>query len=111
MCDAYSYESERILPVRDLLDRRLLFVAGKGGVGRTTVAAALGLLAARHGKRTIVCEVASQERVSRAFTNAGVGYHEAELAENLYAISIDPEDSMEEFLVDQVGSRRLAGLL
>jgi anion-transporting ArsA/GET3 family ATPase len=111
MCDAYSYESERILPVRDLLDRRLLFVAGKGGVGRTTVAASLGLLAARHGKRTIVCEVASQERVSRTFTDAGVGYRETQLADNLYGISIDPEDSMQEFLVDQVGSRRLAGLL
>ena len=41
----------------DLLSRRLLFVTGKGGVGKTTVAAALGLLAAEHGKRTLVCEV------------------------------------------------------
>ena len=95
----------------DLLDKRLLFVAGKGGVGRTTVAASLGLLAARRGKRTIVVEVAKQERVSRSFRHAGVGYHETELAENLYGISIDPDASLEEFLVDQVGSRRLAGLL
>ena len=95
----------------DLLDKRLLFVAGKGGVGRTTVAASLGLLAARRGKRTIVVEVAKQERVSRSFNDAGVGYHETELAPNLFGISIDPDKSLEEFLVDQVGSRRLAGLL
>jgi anion-transporting ArsA/GET3 family ATPase len=94
-----------------LLDRRLIFVAGKGGVGRTTVAASLGLLAARRGKRTIVCEVASQERVSRAFKGAGVGYRETELADNLFGMSIDPHDSMEEFLVDQIGSKRVAGLL
>ena len=94
-----------------LLDKRLLFVAGKGGVGRTTVAASLGLLAARRGKRTIVVEVAGQERVSKSFRHAGVGYQETELAENLYAISIDPDKSLEEFLVDQVGSKRLAGLL
>jgi anion-transporting ArsA/GET3 family ATPase len=97
--------------VSELLDKRLLFVAGKGGVGRTTVAASLGLLAARRGKRTIVVEVAKQERVSRSFNDAGVGYHETELAPNLYGISIDPDKSLEEFLVDQVGSRRLAGLL
>jgi anion-transporting ArsA/GET3 family ATPase len=97
--------------VRDLLEKRLVFVAGKGGVGRTTVAASLGLLAARQGKRTIVCEVAKQERVSRSFRHAGVGYRETELAPNLYGISIDPDASMEEFLVDQVGSRRLANLL
>ena len=95
----------------ELLDKRLLFVAGKGGVGRTTVAASLGLLAARRGKRTIVVEVAGQERVSKSFRSAGVGYHETELAENLYAISIDPDASLEEFLEDQVGSKRLAGLL
>ncbi|MDQ3935850.1 MAG: ArsA family ATPase [Actinomycetota bacterium] len=95
----------------DLLDKRLLFVAGKGGVGRTTVAASLGLLAARRGKRTIVVEVARQERVSRSFEHAGAGYRETELAPNLYGISIDPDKSLEEYLVDQVGSRRLAGLL
>ncbi|HEX8075788.1 MAG TPA: ArsA family ATPase [Thermoleophilaceae bacterium] len=94
-----------------LIDKRLVFVAGKGGVGRTTVAASLGLAAARAGKRTIVCEVARQERVSQAFKREGVGFNEAELAPNLYAISIDPQESLEEFLIDQVGSRRIAGLL
>ena len=52
---------------RRLLDRRLIFVTGKGGVGKSTVAIALGLLAARRGLRTIVAELASQERVQRAF--------------------------------------------
>ena len=54
-----------------LLDRTLLYVTGKGGVGKTTVAAALGLAAAERGRRTIVCEVAEQERVSRAFARSG----------------------------------------
>ena len=102
---------EESFTVSDLLDKRLLFVAGKGGVGRTTVAASLGLLAARRGKRTIVVEVAGQERVSRSFRSAGAGYTETELAPNLYGISIDPDRALEEFLVDQIGSRRLAGLL
>jgi anion-transporting ArsA/GET3 family ATPase len=111
MCDAYSYEAGRFLQMPALIDKRLVFVAGKGGVGRTTVAASLGLAAARRGKRTIVCEVARQERMSRAFKHEGVGFHETELAPNLYGISIDPQESLEEFLADQVGSRRVAGLL
>ena len=41
----------------DLLDRRLLFVTGKGGVGKTTIAAALAVHAASRGKAVLVCEV------------------------------------------------------
>ena len=95
----------------ELFEKRLVFVTGKGGVGKTTVAAALGLAAARAGKRTIVCEVARQERVSRAFHREGVGPNEAELADDLYAISIDPQRALEEYLEDQLGSRRLAQLM
>jgi anion-transporting ArsA/GET3 family ATPase len=47
-----------------LRTKALLYVTGKGGVGKTTVAAALGLAAAARGRRTIVCEVAEQDRVS-----------------------------------------------
>src|SRR5258706_7174359 len=95
----------------DILDKRLVFVTGKGGVGKTTVAVALGLAAARAGKRTIVCEVAHQERMSRVFRREGVGYSETPLATDLYAISIDPERSMEEYLRQQVKPEPLYTLL
>jgi anion-transporting ArsA/GET3 family ATPase len=97
--------------VSALFDKRLVFVTGKGGVGKTTVAAALGLAAARAGKRTIICEVARQERMSRAFHREGVGPEETELADGLFAISIDPQRALEEYLEDQLGSRRLAHLM
>jgi anion-transporting ArsA/GET3 family ATPase len=93
------------------LDKRLLFVTGKGGVGKTTVSAALALAAAERGKRTIVCEVSRQERMSRAFRREGVGFSETELAERFWAISIDPEDALFEYLRDQIGSRRIASFL
>jgi anion-transporting ArsA/GET3 family ATPase len=87
-----------------LRDRRLLYVTGKGGVGKTTVAAALGLAAARAGRRTIVCEVAEQDRMSRAFRREGVGPEsEVQLAENLWAITIDPQRALEEWLGKQIG--------
>jgi anion-transporting ArsA/GET3 family ATPase len=97
--------------VPGLLDKRLLFVTGKGGVGKTTVATALGLAAALRGRRTIVCEVSQQERMSHAFRREGVGYSEAELAPNLFAISIDPQRALEEYLADQIGSERISTLL
>jgi anion-transporting ArsA/GET3 family ATPase len=93
-----------------LLDKRLVLVTGKGGVGKTTVSAALALAAARRGQRTIVCEVAAQERMSRAFRREGVGYSETELADRFYAISIDPNEALDEYLTQQVG-RRLGHLL
>jgi anion-transporting ArsA/GET3 family ATPase len=87
-----------------IFDKRLVFVTGKGGVGKTTVSAALGLAAARAGKRTIVCEVAAQERMSQVFRREGVGYSETRLAASLYAISIDPQRSLEDYLRNQVKS-------
>jgi anion-transporting ArsA/GET3 family ATPase len=94
-----------------LLDKRLVLISGKGGVGKTTVAASLGLLAARRGKRTIVCEVAEQERMSRAFGAEGAGYRESQLAPGLWAFSVDPERAKEEWLHFQLRSGALAGVL
>jgi anion-transporting ArsA/GET3 family ATPase len=93
-----------LVVVPGLLDRRLIFVTGKGGVGKSTVATALGLVAARQGKRTIVAELASQDRVGRAFDRAAETYEEAELAENLFTISVDPQYAMEEYLRVKTGA-------
>src|SRR3954463_10635978 len=87
-----------------LRDRSVLYVTGKGGVGKTTVAAALGLAAARTGRRPIVGEVSEQDRMSRAFARQGVRpEQEVELAEDLWAITIDPQRALEEWLAKQLG--------
>ena len=97
--------------MRDLLDKRLVVVTGKGGVGKSTVALALGLAAAERGKRAIVCEVASQENLSRVFHRAEVGFHEVEMADNLWAISIDPDESMREYVLLQLKVKAMRDLL
>ena len=94
-----------------LLDKRLVVVTGKGGVGKSTVSLALALAAARRGKHTILCEVAAQEHLSQVFHRAEVGYHEVELAENLWAISIDPDESMREYVLLQLKVRAMRDLL
>jgi anion-transporting ArsA/GET3 family ATPase len=89
-----------------LLDKRLVFVTGKGGVGKSTVAIALGLLAARQGLRTIVAELASQDRLQGLFSENGEPerFREVELAPGLFTISIDPQQSMEEYLRVKAGT-------
>lgn len=87
-----------------LLKRRLIFVTGKGGVGKSTVATALGLAAARRGLRTIVAELQSQERVQSTFAHQGEHFVEVELAPGLFTISIDPQHAMEEYLRVKTGA-------
>ena len=74
-------------------------VTGKGGVGKTTVAAAIGVLAADRGLRTIIVEVGEQNRLSGLFGLAppspGV---EMKLQDRLSSISIDPDRALMEWL-------------
>jgi anion-transporting ArsA/GET3 family ATPase len=93
------------------LDKRLIFVTGKGGVGKSTVATALGIRASLEGKRTIVCEVAASENTSRLFRQEEVGYREVELTNDLWAISIDPDDSMREYALLQLKVKAMRDLL
>ena len=95
----------------DFLDKRVLFVMGKGGVGKSTVATALGIRATLEGKRTIICEVSASENTSRLFRQEEVGYREVELANDLWAISIDPDDSMREYVLLQLKVKAMRDLL
>jgi len=87
------------------LQRRLVFVTGKGGVGKTTVAAALGLLAAERGRRTIVVELGDQTRLPELFgvaaSEPGV---ETVLTEGLSSVTIDPDRVLLEW-VQELGGR------
>ena len=80
--------------------RKLLVLTGKGGVGKTTVSAALGLLAADRGLRTIVVEVGDQRRLGELFgidiqrRTGGRRLEDVELRENLWSISIDPDRAL-----------------
>jgi anion-transporting ArsA/GET3 family ATPase len=82
----------------DLLDRRLLFVTGKGGVGKSTVAAGLALLAAEQGKRTLVCEVDAKAGLAGFFESSHTGFTPAEVQPHLFAMSMNTEESLKEYL-------------
>jgi anion-transporting ArsA/GET3 family ATPase len=82
-----------------VFDRELLVVTGKGGVGKTTLSSALGLLAAERGLRTIVVEVGEQSRLPLLFgIPAPDPGDEAELEQNLSSMSIDLDRALMEWL-------------
>jgi len=96
-----------------LFAHSLVVVTGKGGVGKSTVAAALGLAAGRRGLRTIVVEVAARDDVSHALgTSDGPRAHAGgAVHDQVDQLSIDPQRAMEEYLRRQLPVGALAALL
>ncbi|HEV7918202.1 MAG TPA: ArsA family ATPase [Solirubrobacterales bacterium] len=98
-------------PPKDLFQHRLLFVTGKGGVGKTTVAAALGLAAAQAGMRVILCELDARERMGQLFGESTRGFEEVEVAPDMSAIAIDPQHAIEEYMLLQIRVRPVYDML
>ncbi|MCA3014845.1 MAG: ArsA family ATPase [Myxococcaceae bacterium] len=80
-----------------LADKRLLIVTGKGGVGKTTVAAALAIDGARRGLRTLVCEVNTRERIAPLLGKPEAGAEVTSIEENLWAVDVKPEPALREY--------------
>ena len=83
--------------VEELADKRLLVVTGKGGVGKSTLAAALAIQSAREGLRTLVCEVNAKERISQLLGRPEVGAEVTAIDENLWAVNVRPQEAMREY--------------
>ena len=82
-----------------LLDRKLLIVSGKGGTGKTSVAAALARLGNRLGKRVLACEVDAKGSLAACLGAAGpVGFEPSELQPDLFAMEMNTEASLREYL-------------
>ena len=93
-----------------LLDRRLLFVTGKGGVGKTSVASALALMGARAGKRTLVCEVDAKGNLADFYGVGPLAFQPTEVQHNLFAMAMNTEESLREYLKLQLKLPLLARL-
>jgi anion-transporting ArsA/GET3 family ATPase len=98
-----------------LLERRLVIVTGKGGTGKTAVAASLALAAARTGRRVLVAEMTPDEQIPSRLApgSPASGYAGRELRPGLFSMYLDPYEALTEYLGLQLGSpgmvRRVLG--
>lgn len=104
-----------------LLERKLIVVTGKGGAGKSTIAAALGLLGARRGLRTIVVEVGEQSHLAALYGRGGAAARErdpgipvpgteVELEPGLWSLTLDLDAALVEWM-RQLGGRLPARVL
>ncbi|MFM8302676.1 MAG: ArsA family ATPase [Actinomycetota bacterium] len=82
----------------DLLDRRLLFVTGKGGVGKSTVTAATALLAAEQGQKVLLVETDAKGNLTNLFEHPPVGFEPQPVHPGVFAMALDTESSLREYL-------------
>ena len=94
-------------PARFCSQSRLVIVAGKGGVGKTTVSAVLAVMAAEAGLRTLIVQVEGKTGLGAAFGRGELSYDETELAARVRARTITPDQALLEYLEDH-GMRRLS---
>ncbi len=80
--------------MREFLDRRFLFVGGKGGVGKTTIASALALMAAESGHKILIVSMDPAHSLGDIF-EVRIGNREVSLAEGLWGLEIDPDAEAE----------------
>lgn len=91
--------AHRLLVTSALFQRRFMIVSGKGGVGRSTLAATLGYAAARQGLRTCVVQLHSRDELGRIFGVNADTYTPIQLLPNLplFGCNLNPQDALREY--------------
>ncbi|HEU5074802.1 MAG TPA: ArsA family ATPase [Polyangiaceae bacterium] len=85
------------MPFPLIQQRRFLFVTGKGGVGKTTVCAAMATALAAAGRRVLVAACGAEERLSAVLETPPIGGDVVEVRPNLFAVFITPKEAMSQY--------------
>jgi anion-transporting ArsA/GET3 family ATPase len=94
-----------------LLGARVAIVSGKGGVGKTTVAASIAVAAAKSGSHVLLCEIEDREAFAPIFGLPRLSYTEQPLAPNISGLTIEADEAMVEYLQVSYGIPRLSRAL
>lgn len=93
----------------DLLQKRLLIVSGKGGVGKTVISSALGLIAASRGQKVLLVKMDDQGRTAELFESGPVGDEISPLRDGISALNLDPITVVRDYFTKQLKIKRLVG--
>lgn len=80
-----------------LLSRRLNIITGKGGVGKSTLTAAMALCAQARGLRVLVCEITAQERVAGLLGAPDSGAEVRQIDRSIWSVHVRPAESMRQY--------------
>jgi anion-transporting ArsA/GET3 family ATPase len=80
-----------------IFDRRLILVCGKGGVGRSTVAATIAMMCAKRGRTTLLYQTNANDRIGGTFGGAPIGTAIREIAPRLAAVNTNPAAALAEY--------------
>jgi anion-transporting ArsA/GET3 family ATPase len=90
-----------------VLDRKILFVTGKGGVGKSVSAAALAWYLADQGKRVLLAEIGERSFFQGFFGLSEVGYYPRPLREGLFVAKWDAESCLKEYVLNYLKVERI----
>ena len=110
----YRPWSAKNVPLPDAFHRRFVIVSGKGGVGKSTLAAAIGLRSAKEGRRTCIVQLNTRDAIGPIFATHGeVGYQPTRLDPTLPLWSVDlrPGPALREYGVMKLRFRSLHKLV
>lgn len=91
----------------ELLNKRLLMVTGKGGIGKTLSSFALAQMASAMGKRVCIVESSAHDQLAPLFGSEPIGHNLRELRPGIYVINLNPQDNFRDFVIKHLGFARL----
>ena len=95
----------------DLSSKKLIFVTGKGGVGKSIVAASIALKEARKGRRVCLMELGHQSFYESFFETRGIGYEPSEVIPQVHISLLSPEECLKEYALHYLKLPKLYDLL
>src|SRR3954470_5318737 len=105
VCARSPFEGLTVDPAQFFAASRLVIVAGKGGVGKTTVTAAMARAAAQSGLSALIVEVEGKSGLASVFGREPLSYDEVELSAGITGRTLTPDDALLEYLRDHGLSR------
>jgi anion-transporting ArsA/GET3 family ATPase len=93
------------------LNKKVLIVTGKGGTGKTTAAAALGVWSANQGLNTLLVECNGARSIASLFDQPPNSYTPQRLRDSLFGMSITSDEAIEDFVIKQIKVRALYSMV